>query len=794
MSGMLLPICAIFFSILLCTVFFWKKRINLIENKVYAVMLILGLIDSILVSVLQTFPLNGITTLENTLIIIINKIDFITLIAITNCLFFYTTIITYSKEKAKLKKIFSIALATDIFAIINILFQEVSVISMANNFSVSGMAVNITYIICGIFIFLSIIIALLNIKKADKRYIPIFAIIGILIFLILMFKINPYLIVVSITLTFINYLMYFTIENPDMKMIEQLEIAKDQADKANSAKTDFLSSMSHEIRTPLNAIMGFSDCINNATSLEEAKENAKDIINASSTLLEIVNGILDISKIEAGKLEIVNSPYKAKNTFEELAKLITPKMTEKGLDFSYYIAPDIPNTLYGDHANIKKVITNLLSNAAKYTDKGFVRYEVNCINSNNLCKLIISVEDSGRGIKQENVDKLFTKFQRLEEDRNTTIEGTGLGLAITKQLTELMGGKIIVHTVYGEGSKFTVVLNQPIEKVEEKITSTEETQSQTLDLKNVKILIVDDNTLNLKVATKLLERFSANNVTCVESGFLCLDKIGNGENYDVILMDDMMPKMSGSETLKKLKENQTFNIPVIALTANAITGMREKYLSEGFDEYLAKPIEKEELIKAMNKILNNTLSKEEKQETILSEKEVETKEIIPVEENIEEIIGTTQELTPVKESDESFKEREKNELTKEKTDFLKRKGIDLEKALELLGDMEMYETTLKDFAEEADNKWLRIRNYKQASDLENYAIEVHSLKSDSKYLGFMRLAEKAYEHELKSKDNDANFVNNHFNDLEEEFNKVLAIIDEYNLIGKDKFLVIDTFN
>ena len=217
MSGMLLPICAIFFSILLCTVFFWKKRINLIENKVYAVMLILGLIDSILVSVLQTFPLNGITTLENTLIIIINKIDFITLIAITNCMFFYTTIITYSKEKAKLKKIFSIALATDIFAIINILFQEVSVISMANNFSVSGMAVNITYIICGIFIFLSIIIALLNIKKADKRYIPIFAIIGILIFLILMFKINPYLIVVSITLTFINYLMYFTIENPDIK-------------------------------------------------------------------------------------------------------------------------------------------------------------------------------------------------------------------------------------------------------------------------------------------------------------------------------------------------------------------------------------------------------------------------------------------------------------------------------------------------------------------------------------------------------------------------------------------------
>ena len=174
--------------------------------------------------------------------------------------------------------------------------------------------------------------------------------------------------------TFITFLMYFTIENPDMKMIQELQVAREQADKANRAKTDFLSSMSHEIRTPLNAIVGFSDCIMDAESLGEAKENAKDIVNASQTLLEIVNGILDISKIEAGKIEIVNSTYNARETFEELAKLITPKMNEKSLDFTYYIAPDIPDNLYGDHANLKKVITNLLSNASKYTDSGFVVY------------------------------------------------------------------------------------------------------------------------------------------------------------------------------------------------------------------------------------------------------------------------------------------------------------------------------------------------------------------------------------------------------------------------------------
>jgi signal transduction histidine kinase len=218
--------------------------------------------------------------------------------------------------------------------------------------------------------------------------------------------------------------MYFTIQNPDVRLIEQLEIAKRQADKANRAKTEFLSSMSHEIRTPLNAISGFSDCILDAKTLDEAKENAKDIVDASGTLLDIVNGILDISKIEAGKLEIVNSPYNAPDTFNELAKLITPKMKEKGLDFTYYIAPDLPKTLRGDPANLKKIVTNILSNACKYTKTGFVRYEVNCVNMNGYTILIISVEDSGQGIKKENINKLFTRFQRLEEDKNTTIEGT----------------------------------------------------------------------------------------------------------------------------------------------------------------------------------------------------------------------------------------------------------------------------------------------------------------------------------------------------------------------------------
>ena len=423
-------------------------------------------------------------------------------------------------------------------------------------------------------------------------------------------------------------------------------------------------------------------------------------------------------------------------------------MKEKGLDFSYHIAEDLPPTLYGDHANIKKIITNLLSNACKYTDKGYVHYEVSCVKNDKTCKLLITVEDSGRGIKKENIDKLFTKFQRLEEDRNTTIEGTGLGLAITKQLIELMGGRIIVHTVYGQGSKFTVMMDQKIEKTIG--TENDKKKKTTLDLTEEKILIVDDNPLNLKVAKKILERYHAQNIDTVESGLECLEKIKEGKNYDLILLDDMMPKMSGVETLKELKKLPNFHIPVIALTANAINGMKEKYLKDGFNNYLSKPINQDELIQVMNEVLEKEPTIEIKiQKEVSEEKTQEEKEINPKE-------------------------------------FLKQKGIEIEKALELLGDMEMYEETVEAFIEEIEEKWNKLIEYKEKGNMKDYAIEVHSLKSDAKYLGLTKLAEIAYDHEIKSKAEDNNYIEDHFQELAEEKEKSLEIIQEYQNLAKKK--------
>lgn len=740
MQGILLSMCSVFFSILLLIVYFAKQRINLHENKVFSAMLVFSFLDSLLVSILQSFPYFGITSEKNLWIPILNKIDIGLLIMYCYCIFVYTILITV-KRKNLSKKMIAFGSGFAVVSFLISLFGNVVVISKNNNFSISGTTTFVAVIACGLFLFAAFVVTIINIKSITKRHIPIFSVVGLIFILILLFKINPYLIIISIALTFVNYIMFFTIENPDMKMIEQLEKAKNEADRANRAKTDFLSSMSHEIRTPLNAIVGFSDCIVNSNSLTDAKENAKDIVNASKTLLEIVNGILDISKIESGKMELVCISYDSRAAFREVANLLIPKMEEKGLKFSSYIAPDVPAVLYGDVNNVKKIISNLLSNAVKYTDKGFIRYEVSCVNDGDISRLVISVEDSGRGIKQDAVKNLFSKFQRLDEDKNSTIEGTGLGLAITKQLIDLMGGQIAVHTVYGSGSKFTVMIPQKISteviKIESEIEKPKVIQKD-IDLAAAKILIVDDNNLNLKVASKLLEKQGANNITCVNSGFDCLDRISMGEKYDLIFMDDMMPKMSGKETFLKLKAIPGFITPVVALTANAISGSKEEYLKVGFSDYLAKPIEKSELTRVLGSVLK------EKEEVVSTVTVVDNKEL--------------------------------DEKAETKEEYLRRNGVNVDKALELLGDMNMYEVTLKDFLNSIDKKWENIKKYKEEGDLANYSIEVHSLKSDCKYLGFTKLANISFLHELKSKDGDKGYIDRHFSDLENAYNVAIKIM------------------
>ncbi len=468
-----------------------------------------------------------------------------------------------------------------------------------------GLATDFSYIVGGLAIVFIFVICILNLKNLkQQKGMPILCgIIGAIISMIAQYTYHELLLLIPSHAIAIIF-MYFTIENPDVKMLRQMELAKNQAERANRAKSDFLSSMSHEIRTPLNAIVGLSeDNIRYEDKCPaEVVENSKDIMTASQTLLEIVGNILDINKIEANKMELVEQPYNFAKEVTDMCKITQTRIGEKDIVFQLNIASDIPHELIGDKGKVKEVINNLLTNAIKYTDQGNINLNIKCINDmkKNVSNIMITCQDTGKGIKADYINRLFNKFDRLDVERNTTTEGTGLGLAITKALVEMMGGNINVQSQFGKGSIFVVQIPQKISQMSNPVIVQHQnmeqsvTENKSIEFDGKKILIVDDNKLNIKVARRALDGFNFEIDECYD-GEECLEKIVNGNEYDLILMDIMMPNMSGETAIAKLKENPNFNIPTIALTADAIVGAEEKYKSEGFVDYIAKPFSKDQI-------------------------------------------------------------------------------------------------------------------------------------------------------------------------------------------------------
>lgn len=664
-------IVAFIFAAAILIVFLTKKNINSVESKLFKSLLFITFLSiSIEIYVQNLMILVNLPDYANDTI---NRLAFIINEAYCALLAIYCSLkcVHYNKEHIEKVKVlnkeilvFGLAIIGSMIPInllpINYYYNEAQTAVLY----VDGPSVNIAFVMAGIFLFLALIdIGYLHMKRTKvfsfkKTFWNAFVIIIGFVLLCLQ-GYNQLFTVCQFCQLYFVALIYFNIENPDIKLAQEVKEAKMYAEEVNNSKSNFLSNMSHEIRTPLNAIIGLSkNLIDNENVPKVVVDDVNDIVMASNNLLEIIGNIIDINKMESEVTELRETKYNFKSELQTLIKVLGSKIDKKPIALGVMVDPIIPEELIGDKYCVKTILNNLLDNAIKFTEKGQITVTMKLLEKNDqTCKILLSISDTGKGIKQDDMPFLFNRFEKVSFENQNNSEQSGLGLSLVDKLVKLIGGTITVHSQYGEGSTFEVVFTQKLcteetmkalsneEKndnknvvleavpVEEKqiVTPTvnmevepskEEIEAeaehinevQTNEVKqevteqntsaNLRMLIVDDNKINIKVAKKNVDGLGFEIDEC-ENGALAVDKVKAGNKYDIILMDIMMPVMDGEEAIRTLKSLDGFNTPVIAVTADAIAGAREKYLSEGFIDYVSKPFTKEQIKNAIEKALES---------------------------------------------------------------------------------------------------------------------------------------------------------------------------------------------
>ena len=603
-SFMAVPICSLIYIVILSIIYFYKPRIKSIENSVYKSIIIVNIIGLILeilcyaavemvdkYYILSMFILRGYVVYIFIWSLIFNIYVFMTTLSVKQH-------INQEKYYQKLKIIsciIGIVFSVCMFLLPIRIYNEGA---FAYTY---GPSVDLLLILCGIIITIWVIKCIKNIKNIkEKKYIPIIACIIVLILVFVVQSTNRAILIATAGHSLIIFLMYFTIENPDLQLLREFHKAREYANNLNTEKSEFLFNMAGEIKTPISVINRISKEVLMQDDINVIKSKVNDIKYSSNNLLELVNKVLDINSLEKRKVSVRESKYNTTNLFKGIESQTELKLNNDLVKFRTNYDKSIPNELYGDSVRIRQIINTLLENAIKYTKEGFIELSVNSIVKHDICRLVITVEDSGVGMTQDIVEHLFDKeLEKIEE-----IDNPKMDLGLVKTLLDLIGGTIIVNSELNHGTKFTIVLDQKVvnHKKNKTIEAVEKYEEMYLNNKKV-MCVINDEALSKKINT-LFKKYQLD-IEVVKLGQSCLEKVRAGEKFDLIIIEEHLEKLSSENTLAKLKSIQGFKTPVILLTDIKDINEKEEYLKLGFTEIVTLPLKKEQVEELVNNYIND---------------------------------------------------------------------------------------------------------------------------------------------------------------------------------------------